>query len=434
MAEENDRPALAAGIRVGKYVLEKPIARGGMAEVWTATATGPEQFNMPVAIKFMLDELTQPKHRELFENEARIAAELRNSNVVSLLDFDRAPPDAHPGVRGRYYIVMELIEGWDLARVRARLAKGGHRLPLRVVLYVMGEVLKGLQHIHSRKKETKGMKLVHRDLSPQNVLLSYAGEVKISDFGVARSMQEPMTGGFRGKLRYTAPELLDGHPPSPQSDQFAVGVMMWELIANRPLFSGDEPALIAQIRACEIPPLDEARADSPLQAIVRTLTARDPKLRFEETDDALDAVYSLREYSADGRALGEIVRFVFPDGQRWSMPIGIPKVLLDESELSVTKPPGDPTAPPIGPARPTGEAGAKAAPEPGVDFPFPMRPSLPVVLDWETNQIIPWHADHVGKGSFANLTLERWLHWWKTRAGVDPLPGKKRPEPRSGGQ
>jgi len=383
---------MAPGMRIGKYVLKAKMARGGMAEVWAATVVGPEGFNIPVAIKFVLDELTGDKqfHR-MFENEARIAAELRSASLVSILDFDRAGPETDPAIRGRYYIVMEMIEGRDLSRLSKAIAKNSHLFPTGVVLYIMGELLKGLAHIHGRRKDTKRMNLVHRDVSPGNLLIAYSGEIKLSDFGIARSMQEQMTGGFRGKFRYTAPELLEkGGIPSHLSDQFAAGVVMWELLAGRPLFHGDDAQIIGQIRQGDYPRLG-GRVPEPIAAIASKMLARNPDDRYPDTHAALSAVYGAPGYTPDGRTLGEIMQFFFPDGQRWSMALTLPRVLLDRAEAPVTTPSRDP------------------------GFPIAMTPSVAIGVDWDLLHAMPTWPEFAGRGTFATLTQEQWNTWWSRR-------------------
>jgi serine/threonine protein kinase len=325
------------GTRAGKYVLKHRLATGGMAEVWVAEIVGASGFNMPVAIKFIRDDLDHPKFDEMFQAEARIAAELRSSNLVAILNFDRAGPEEDPAVRGRYYIVMELVEGRDLGRLQRAVDRQGHIFSSKVVLYIVGEILKGLAYLHRRKKDSVRMQLVHRDVSPNNVMVSYTGEVKLTDFGVARSMQDQLTGGFRGKRQYSAPECVDDDGiPSHLSDQFAAGVIMWELLVGGSLFAADEEReVINKVRRCEIPSLG-SRVDPAIAAITMKMLARDPKDRFASTNEALSAVYGAPGYMPDGRALGEIMQFFFPDGQRWSMPLAIPQALLEDAHLSTT--------------------------------------------------------------------------------------------------
>jgi serine/threonine protein kinase len=309
------------GQRLGKYVLGERIAIGGMAEVWAARVEGPQGFVKPLALKFMLESFSgDPELERLFVNEARVAAQLQHANIVSIFDFDKLGPQEGGGLAGRYYIAMERIEGRDLRQIAQAIQNGGRTFPRPLALHVAGEVLKGLRYVHERREGRRPLGLIHRDVSPHNVLVSYAGEVKLSDFGIAKARASSTsgkgTGSIRGKLSYAAPEQLDDAALDHRTDQIAFGVTFWELLAGRKLFDGrDELEVMTQVGRCEIPPLSSLPAardiDPAIDAVVRRMLARDVRDRFPTTGEALSAVLALPGYTADSAPLGNMVRTLF---------------------------------------------------------------------------------------------------------------------------
>ncbi|MDB4980596.1 MAG: serine/threonine protein kinase, partial [Myxococcales bacterium] len=310
-----------AGQRFGKYVLDERIAVGGMAEVWAAHVEGLQGFVKPVALKFILESFSgDPDLERLFVNEARIAARLQHANLVAVFDFDKIDSNQVRGLAGRYYIAMERVEGPDLRRISTAAHDAGYVFPVSLALYVAGEMLKALRYVHERRDERGPMRLVHRDVSPHNVLVGYTGEVKLSDFGIAKAREQSArntkSGAFRGKICYASPEQLADGSVDHRTDQFAVGVTIWELLAGRRLFDGAaDMEIIGQVARCEIPTLQEStgRADVPhdVEVALRRMLAPDPASRFPSTAKALSAVLGLRGYSPDGAPLGELVRTLF---------------------------------------------------------------------------------------------------------------------------
>jgi hypothetical protein len=310
-----------AGRRIGKYVLDERIAVGGMAEVWAARAEGREGFVKPVALKFMLESFSgDPELERLFVNEARIAARLQHANLVTVFDFDKVGPDEERDVAGRYYIAMERVEGQDLRRILEAARRAGYVFPVGVALYVAGEVLKALRYVHEKREGGAALGLVHRDVSPHNVLVGYAGEVKLSDFGIAKarehSARRTKPGSLRGKIAYASPEQLADGAVDHRTDQFAAGVTIWELLSGRKLFEGaSDLEILGKVARCEVPPLGGSggRADVPqaVEAVVRRMLRAEPGARFRTTAEALSAVLALSGYSPDGAALGELVRVLF---------------------------------------------------------------------------------------------------------------------------
>jgi serine/threonine protein kinase len=335
-----------AGQRIGKYVLDERIAVGGMAEVWAAHVEGLQGFVKPVALKFILESFSgDPDLERLFVNEARIAARLQHANLVAVFDFDKIDANQERGLAGRYYIAMERVEGQDLRRIAEAAHRAGYVFPVSLALYVAGEMLKALRYVHERRDERGAMGLVHRDVSPHNVLVGATGEVKLSDFGIAKAREQSArntkSGGFRGKICYASPEQLAGLAVDHRTDQFAAGVTIWELLAGRRLFDGaSDMEIIGQVARCEIPTLQErtGRADVPhdVEVVLRRMLAPDPAARFPRTAEALSAVLGLRAYSPDGAPLGELVRTLFRGASphlSQTMPISAAPILPRASEV-----------------------------------------------------------------------------------------------------
>ncbi|HVV88225.1 MAG TPA: serine/threonine-protein kinase, partial [Kofleriaceae bacterium] len=295
--------------RLGKYELVRPLGAGGMAEVFVAVVRGAEGFTRPVAIKRVLSEHSrQPGFAEMFVNEARLAAMLRHENVVQTLDFDRDE-------LGRLYLVMELVEGRDLDQVAA-----AGRLPWPVLVHVLAGVLRGLGHAHDLVVDGKPQIVVHRDVSPHNVLVSWDGAVKVSDLGIAKAVASTgatRSGAIKGKPAYMSPEQILGGDLDGRSDLFAVGVMMWELIVGRPLFAGGSlEETLARALHQPITPPRELVPDLPadLDAIAMTLLARDRDQRFQHARDAVAALEASTSASLRGRELlADLLAERFPD-------------------------------------------------------------------------------------------------------------------------
>jgi len=308
------------GQRIGKYVLGDRIAVGGMAEVWAARAEGPEGFIKPVALKFILESFSgDPELESLFVKEARIAAQLQHANLVAVFDFDKVIVDPLSSAPARYYIAMEHVEGYDARRVAEAARHAGYVFPVGVALYLAGEVLKGLRYVHERREHGQLLGLVHRDVSPHNVLVGFSGEVKLSDFGIAKSLahsSRTKTGAVRGKLSYASPEQLNGETVDHRTDQFAMGITLWELLAGRQLFDGnDEVEIAGKVMRCDVPSLGlispERKIPPAVEGFVRRMLAPRRDERFSTTADALSALLALPAYSGDGVGLGELVRTLF---------------------------------------------------------------------------------------------------------------------------
>jgi serine/threonine-protein kinase len=280
-----------------KYLLDHRLAVGGMAEVFLGRTLGAEGFSRPVAIKRVLAGFSEnPEFAELFVSEAQLTARLQHPNIVSVLDFDR---DAD----GRLFLVMELVDGTDL---RGLLATGP--LPFSLVIHLGVEILRGLAYAHALPDAGDQVRgLVHRDISPHNVLLSWEGAVKVSDFGIAKARAATAataTATVRGKPAYMSPEQAKGQPLDGRSDLFSVGAILFEMLCSRPLFpTGDMIETIACLLHSPIPSPRDHRLDVPedLSAVIDSLIARDPARRLQSAAAASAALVACRDYPRDGR-------------------------------------------------------------------------------------------------------------------------------------
>jgi hypothetical protein len=249
-------------IPFGKYLLVERLAQGGMAEVFRAVYQGGHGFEKQVAVKRILPVFDGAREFvAMFVDEARIASSLTHVNVVQVSDFGE--------LDGTYYLAMELVDGVDLGRLREAAARRGVALPVPIIAYIVAEAARGLAYAHEKRgPDGTPLGIVHRDVSPQNVLVSYAGEVKIADFGIAKAagkLHKTESGAVMGKIRYMSPEQINGEPLDGRSDLFALGVIFWELLAGTPLWTGDNPgALSDQVKHAKIEP--PSRRGRPLPA------------------------------------------------------------------------------------------------------------------------------------------------------------------------
>ncbi len=278
-----------SGIAFGKYELGDRLASGGMAEVFRAFVRGREGFVKEVCIKRILPHFSDDaEFVEMFVAEARVAAQLHHANIVQIFDFDV--------VDGQYYIAMELVDGVDLRRILHRARAAGTITPVDVAVFVAAEMLKGLSYAHTRRWEGRPLGLIHRDVSPHNVLVSRSGEVKIADFGIAKAASRASatrTGVVKGKLPYMAPEQARGAAVDVRADLYATGVVLFEMLAGqRPFVADSDPELLAAILQVPAPAIRSRRPEvsEPVAAIVDRLLAKSPDDRFPAAVDALRAL------------------------------------------------------------------------------------------------------------------------------------------------
>ncbi len=281
----------------GRYALLQRIAAGGMAELFLARQKGLEGFEKLCAIKRILPSKSDdPRFVALFLEEARLAARLSHPNIAQIYDL---------GIEGgSYYLAMEFVSGENLGTLQRRALQLGKAMPLPLALKIASDVCEGLYYAHEMKDPLgRAMRVVHCDISPQNILVSYDGTVKLVDFGIARAMA-PGSGGaealeLRGKASYMAPEQITGDPLDGTTDLFALGIVLYELIASRRLFArADDEAVMRAVLEDPIPPLRHfAPGASPRleRAVERALSRR----RSDRYTDARALQKDLVEALAD---------------------------------------------------------------------------------------------------------------------------------------
>ncbi|WP_272943099.1 protein kinase domain-containing protein [Corallococcus coralloides] len=274
----------------GRYAVLRRVAVGGMGEIFLARQVGVSGFERPVILKSLLPDLLEHDGSvEMFLDEARVAAHLNHPNVVSLYEVG--------AWQGTFYIAMEYIEGENLARLAKAAARAGTPLPHRVCAQMIRDAALGLDHAHhARDSQGASLELVHRDISPQNIMVRLDGVTKVVDFGVAKATiraSRTRTGVLKGKLRYMSPEQVRNEPVSGTSDQFALGVVLWELCTRRPFIDTDNPAeAMRRIALAAVPrPSQFVEGLSPLlEQIILRMLHRAPGQRFARCADVARAL------------------------------------------------------------------------------------------------------------------------------------------------
>jgi tRNA A-37 threonylcarbamoyl transferase component Bud32 len=303
-----------AGSSEQRYEIVRKIASGGMATVYLGRGVGALGFERPVAIKachpHLLDAgpLGRAQRTEAVLDEARIAARIRHPNVVATLDVA-----LH---EGSVMIVMEYVEGLTVAALIKAAARADQRVPVAIALRVVEDALAGLHAAHELTGDDgRALGVVHRDVSPQNVLVGVDGFAKLADFGVfkgdTRNARVTASGEVKGKLGYVAPEIYTGEPASRQSDIYAMGVVLWELLAGRRLFDeAADAATMHRVLTGAVPPLSSVRDDVPIEvdAVLARALALDPAMRHATAEDLSRALEQLEVKAASARIVAKYVR------------------------------------------------------------------------------------------------------------------------------
>ena len=303
--------------RVGRFELIHRFAIGGMGEIFLARERGIAGFDRQVVVKLLIPELAEQADLvTLFIDEARIAANLTHPNIVQIFDFGRDDSG--------YFLAMEYVPGQNLARICARAVRDERKLLGReLAVHIVAEMARGLDHAHHAcDSDGKPLGIVHRDVSPHNLLLSIHGDVKLMDFGIAmasNTLHRTATGVIRGKFGYMSPEQLAGQPVDVTTDVYSAGVVLWELTLMRRLWPGqDDLAVLDQARAGKVPRPREIDPTYPadLEEIVMHAVERD---RSQRTASAGALAADLRGWLAlqgaviERSELGAVVTKLFPE-------------------------------------------------------------------------------------------------------------------------
>src|SRR6478609_2185050 len=299
----------------GKYTLVERLGRGGMADVWKARISGPAGFQRTLVVKRILPHLVEDEHfKQMFVAEARLSARLNHANIVQVFELG--------DVAGEFYLAMEYVRGRDLVNVvRAQLMKG--LPPPGMGAFVARELCRALAYAHALTDDNgTPLRLIHRDVSPSNVMISFDGAVKLLDFGIAKALAEAnenrtVTGTLKGKFGYMSPEQVEGKEIDHRSDLFAAGVVLHEILTGKRLFKGgSDLQTIAMVRDARVEPpsLFNPAVPRELDDVCLKALARLPEDRWRGCDEmavALDEVVHSLKWGPE--RLATMQRELFPD-------------------------------------------------------------------------------------------------------------------------
>jgi eukaryotic-like serine/threonine-protein kinase len=287
---------------LGPYLLQECIGKGGTAALYKAKRTGAAGFEKQVVVKTILPELAgDPRFIAFFEEEAKLQAQLFHANIAQVQDF---------GVmRGVPFLELEVLSGWNAKQLLERLAHKCDRLPVPITVLVAQEACRGLAYAHAFVDDRGKLRpIIHRDISPANVMICRDGSVKLIDFGLASltSGETLKIDTFLGKLAYMSPEQLEQQQLDRRADVFAFGAVLWELLTGQRLFLGnDDTDTVRRIQRCEIAPPSQFNRYVPtaLDRIVLKALARDPADRFASAGELLEALEAIDLKPATRREL-----------------------------------------------------------------------------------------------------------------------------------
>jgi eukaryotic-like serine/threonine-protein kinase len=297
----------------GKYEAVTPVGRGGMASVWRGHTHGEAGFRRTVAIKRVLQHLYEDdKFAAMFVEEARVVADLNHPNIVQVHDFGRDH-------EGGYFIIMEWVEGVNLTDYVRAYVSQNQVPPWPIVAGICIEVLRALGAAHARTEPSgRPVPVIHRDVTPSNILVGVNGVVKLTDFGLARATDGPRNtdpGIVKGKVAYLPPEMFEDAKPDPRVDLYSLGVVLWETLTAQRLFGNERTDVDTALKIIKgsIPDVRTVRSELPeeLAAIVAQATARAPRDRYQRATEMVDALASLlRKHSepSDATAIARSVR------------------------------------------------------------------------------------------------------------------------------
>ena len=298
---------------LGKYKLVQHLATGGMAEVYKAIYEVGDGIEKTCVVKRLLPHLSKnPEFVEMFRTEARVSAELSHGNLVQVFQFGQ-DGESH-------YLAMEYVRGQDLSAVLKRLRDRGANMPLDIALHIAVEVARALHYAHTRRDQSgRAMGIIHRDVSPDNILLSYQGDVKVTDFGIAKlaDSQKTQAGFIKGKVSYIAPEQAVGLDLDRRADIFALGLVLHEMLTGEKVFTGaNELEIITKVSKMPIPPPStrNPHLDYRIDDLVMQSLQRNRDLRYKSAEDfrrAIAETMAAFRVQSDPTKVGEYLRQMF---------------------------------------------------------------------------------------------------------------------------
>ncbi|HIA00812.1 MAG TPA: serine/threonine protein kinase [Myxococcales bacterium] len=300
-------------VTFGRYLLDAKLATGGMGEIFLARMKGPAGFEKKVVIKRILPQLAQSdEFVERFKDEGRLVVQLNHSNIVQIFEMGEE--------RGQYYLAMEYVDGVDLRTVLHQLKRMGQNVvPLEIVIHILVEVAKGLAHAHSRTNDkNEKLGIIHRDVSPSNVMISREGEVKLLDFGIAKAegqMVNSISGSLHGKFLYMSPEQAGGKSLDNRSDLFSLGSCAYEMLSGqRPFVGNNEIETLELIRNVECQPLGTLCPDLPTEVvdIIERCMAQNSTARYNSADELQRALVNYLMESRQIVTNSDVAGFIQP--------------------------------------------------------------------------------------------------------------------------
>src|SRR6059058_1626862 len=356
----------------GRYELLKRLAGGGMGEVYLARQRVIDGFSKLLVVKTLLPHLCDDEEFiTMFKDEARVTAQLIHPNICQVFEFDQ--------VSGVFYMSMEYLRGEDLRRLWKACEQRGTPLRVPLICRVISDAAAGLDFAHSlRDNKGEPYNIVHRDISPQNILVTFEGGVKLIDFGVAKAAgraQHTRTGALKGKYSYMSPEQVSGASVDNRSDIFALGVVLHELLTGRRLFKADSDVqTLARVRQCNVPPPSRLNPQLPpgLDAIVLKALAKNPDERYRTAQEmrlAIEDWLIQGRMSAASAHLAEFLKTIYAERLDKENRLG---PLMGEAPFAGPAPGGTPagnTPPGMMASQPSLEMGGKAAPVTGKSEP-----------------------------------------------------------------
>ncbi|HZI14944.1 MAG TPA: protein kinase, partial [Myxococcus sp.] len=399
----------------GKYQLLKKLATGGMAEVWLARQMGIEGFQKNLVVKRILPHLAEDREFvEMFRNEALIAARFNHPNIAQVYEFGEA--------NGTYYIAMEFIHGEDLGRVMRKAASAGQWIARPLAIRIVAAACEGLHYAHTRSDDAgRPLRVVHRDISPQNILISFDGSVKLVDFGIAKAADQASltkSGAIKGKFAYMAPEQASGKPLDARADIFAIGLVLYELLTGvRPLKRDSELATLQAAMECAIAaPSQVADVPEEMDPVVMRAVAKNADDRYRDARQfqvSLEEILVGQRWVAGSVQISELMETLFAD-----------RLSAEKAEGQVL-PVGEDSAPSGTPQPPPPPRNSKASPAadmsweaPPGEASHPVRPRA----SSPARPAVPPRRSAVA----APAVVEEDPGEWEAPSGEVDLPGRRR--------